>query len=73
MSTCRRGSRDIRQKLFQILCELVLIEDFLVAVVGFDEKIYFRLILFKKGSDLLVLRHRLQVPATSENREIFWD
>jgi len=62
MSTCRRGSRDIRQKLFQILCELVLIEDFLVVVVGFDEKTYFRLILFKKVGNLLVLRHRLQVP-----------
>jgi len=67
MSTCRRGSRDVRQKLFQILCELVLIEDFLVAVVGLDEKTYFRLILFKKVGDLLVLRHRLQVPATSEH------
>ena len=33
MSTCRRGSVDIRQKLFQIICELVLIEVFLVGVV----------------------------------------
>jgi len=70
MSTCRRGNRDIRQKLFQILCELVLIEKFFVVVVGFDEKIYFRLILFKKVGDLLVLRHRLQVPAMNEHREI---
>jgi len=68
VSTCKRGSRDVRQKLFQILCELVLIEDFLVAVVGFDEKTYLRLILFKKVGDLLVLGHRLQIPATNEHR-----
>jgi len=47
-----------------------LIEDFLVGVVGLDEKTYFRLILFKKVGDLLVLRHRLQAPATSEHRGI---
>ena len=70
ISTFGRGNRDVRQKLFQILCELVLIEDFLVGVVGLDEKTYFRLILFKKVGDLLVLRHRLQAPATSEHRGI---
>jgi hypothetical protein len=43
---------DVRPKLFQTLGELVLVEKFLMAIVDFDEKIYFRLVLLKKVGDL---------------------
>jgi hypothetical protein len=58
---------DVRQKLFQILGELVLVEKFLMAVVGFDEKIDFRLVLLKKVDDFLALSHRLQVHASEHH------
>src|SRR5258708_4460188 len=60
MFAFRVAAVDARQKLVQILCELVLIEEFLEAVVRFDELIYLCLVLLKKVRDLLVLRHRLQ-------------
>lgn len=60
------GSSDGRQKLLQILRELVLVKKFLGIVVRFDEKIEFCLILLKEVGDfLLVLGHCLRARATS--------
>jgi hypothetical protein len=55
----------LRQKLFQILGELVLVEKFLMGIVGFDEKIDFRLVL-KKVGDLLALSLHLRVYASED-------
>jgi hypothetical protein len=62
----RGGRRDLRKKLFQILREPVLIEDFLVFIIHIDNSTYFLLILLKEVADLLFLSHRLQTSAMSE-------
>jgi hypothetical protein len=64
--TCGTEAADARQKLFQILCELVLIEEFLVFVIRFSEKTYYPLIFLKELGDLVVLRRRLRAWAISE-------
>jgi hypothetical protein len=65
MFTCGAEAADARQQLFQIPRELVLIEEFLVFVVRFSEKVYCPVIFLKEVDNLVVLRHRLQACAIS--------